>query len=64
MQAWDEHALTFAPTGQACARFRFDGLLQPATELVEDDFDLESGEDDVDVLEGMSIRDGLSDDVE
>ncbi len=35
---------------------------EPATELVEDDFDLESGEDEVDVLDGMSIRDGLSDD--
>lgn len=33
VQAWDEHALTFAPTGQACARFRFDGLLQPGETL-------------------------------
>ena len=28
---WDELALTYEPTGQTCARFRFDGLLQPGT---------------------------------
>jgi glyoxylase-like metal-dependent hydrolase (beta-lactamase superfamily II) len=30
---WDEDALTFVPTGQQCARFRFDGLLQPGSDL-------------------------------
>lgn len=26
---WDEEALTFAPTGQNCPRFRFEGVLRP-----------------------------------
>jgi glyoxylase-like metal-dependent hydrolase (beta-lactamase superfamily II) len=30
---WDEETLTYAPTGQRCERFRFDGLLQPGSEL-------------------------------
>lgn len=29
VRAWDETRLTYAPTGQACPRFRLDGLLQP-----------------------------------
>ena len=31
VRAWDEVALTYQPTGQACRRFRHDGLLQPGT---------------------------------
>ncbi|NMM78944.1 MBL fold metallo-hydrolase [Acidovorax sp. SRB_24] len=31
---WDPYALSYAPTGQECPRFRFDGLLQPGTEVV------------------------------
>ena len=31
--AWDEDALTYRPTGQACARFHFDGLLLPGETL-------------------------------
>jgi glyoxylase-like metal-dependent hydrolase (beta-lactamase superfamily II) len=30
---WDEELLTYAPTGQQCARFRFDGLLRPGSDL-------------------------------
>jgi glyoxylase-like metal-dependent hydrolase (beta-lactamase superfamily II) len=30
---WDEEALTYAPTGQQCERFHFDGLLKPGTEI-------------------------------
>lgn len=30
---WDADALSYAPTGQLCPRFRFDGLLQPGQEL-------------------------------
>ena len=30
---WDVDALTYAPTGQSCPRFRFDTLLQPGTEI-------------------------------
>ena len=30
---WDVDALTYAPTGQTCPRFRFDALLQPGTEV-------------------------------
>jgi glyoxylase-like metal-dependent hydrolase (beta-lactamase superfamily II) len=29
VRAWDPVALTYEPTGQVCARFRFDGLLKP-----------------------------------
>lgn len=29
VRVWDEVALTFAPTGQRCDRFRFDDLLRP-----------------------------------
>ena len=29
VRSWDTTALTFEPTGQACDRFGFDGLLQP-----------------------------------
>ncbi|GAB4202490.1 MAG: hypothetical protein Fur0019_00400 [Tibeticola sp.] len=31
--AWDEDALTFRPTGQSCARFRYDALLLPGETL-------------------------------
>lgn len=31
--AWDENLLTYAPTGQHCARFVHDGLLAPGTSL-------------------------------
>ena len=31
---WDIEALTYAPTGQHCERFRFDALLQPGTTVV------------------------------
>ncbi len=31
---WDAYALSYTPTGQACPRFRFDGLLQPGTDVV------------------------------
>ncbi len=30
---WDEEALTYKPTGQACPRFRIDEVLQPGTQL-------------------------------
>ena len=30
---WDQEALTYAPTGQECPRFRFDGLLVPGTSV-------------------------------
>ena len=30
---WDPHALTYVPTGQSCARFGFDALLLPGTEV-------------------------------
>jgi glyoxylase-like metal-dependent hydrolase (beta-lactamase superfamily II) len=29
VSVWDEVALSYAPTGQQCPRFRFDGLLRP-----------------------------------
>jgi glyoxylase-like metal-dependent hydrolase (beta-lactamase superfamily II) len=35
---WDEVALTYAPTGQTCERFRFDALLQPGTQIRLGDF--------------------------
>jgi len=38
---WDEVALTYAPTGQACERFRFDALLRPDTRVRLGDFDWE-----------------------
>lgn len=31
VREWDEVALTYAPTGQACPRFRFEGVLQPGS---------------------------------
>jgi glyoxylase-like metal-dependent hydrolase (beta-lactamase superfamily II) len=31
---WDTDALTYAPTGQQCPRFEFDGLLQPGSTLM------------------------------
>lgn len=34
VERWDEDALSFGVTGQACPRFRFDGLLLPGTECV------------------------------
>jgi glyoxylase-like metal-dependent hydrolase (beta-lactamase superfamily II) len=33
VREWDVDALTYAPTGQSCPRFRFDALLQPGTEV-------------------------------
>lgn len=33
VRAWDENALTFQSTGQACDRFGFDGVIGPGTEL-------------------------------
>lgn len=30
---WDEWALTYAPTGQTCPRFYFDGLLEPGSSV-------------------------------
>lgn len=33
VRVWDEEALTFAPTGQRCDRFRFDGLIRPGGEV-------------------------------
>jgi glyoxylase-like metal-dependent hydrolase (beta-lactamase superfamily II) len=33
VQAWDEAQLTYAATGQQCAPFRYDALLQPGTVL-------------------------------
>jgi glyoxylase-like metal-dependent hydrolase (beta-lactamase superfamily II) len=38
---WDEVALTYAPTGQSCERFRFDALLQPGTLIHLGDLDWE-----------------------
>lgn len=34
VSAWDEVALTYAPTGQQCPRFRHSGVLHPGTTLV------------------------------
>jgi glyoxylase-like metal-dependent hydrolase (beta-lactamase superfamily II) len=31
---WDPVALTYAPTGQQCPQFRFEGLLEPGAEVV------------------------------
>lgn len=36
---WDEVALTYAPTGQTCERFRFDAVLRPETQIRLADFD-------------------------
>lgn len=36
---WDEVALTYTPTGQACEQFRFDALLQPDTRVRLGDLD-------------------------
>lgn len=33
VRAWDDDRLSYRPTGQACPRFRFDGLLEPGTEV-------------------------------
>jgi glyoxylase-like metal-dependent hydrolase (beta-lactamase superfamily II) len=35
---WDSEALTFAPTGQQCPRFRFDGLLVPGQQVILGDW--------------------------
>jgi glyoxylase-like metal-dependent hydrolase (beta-lactamase superfamily II) len=34
VETWDTVALTYQPTGQSCARFRFDGVLEPGTSIV------------------------------
>lgn len=34
VRAWDEDALSYAPTGQHCPRFRVDGVLEPGTRVV------------------------------
>lgn len=31
VERWDEEALSYAPTGQLCPRFRFDALLEPGS---------------------------------
>ena len=33
LQHWDEQALSYAPTGQHCPVFVYDGLLQPETSV-------------------------------
>lgn len=33
VRRWDPVALSYQPTGQQCPRFRFDGLLEPGTEV-------------------------------
>jgi glyoxylase-like metal-dependent hydrolase (beta-lactamase superfamily II) len=33
VRRWDEEALTYAPTGQRCERFRFDDLVRPGDEI-------------------------------
>lgn len=33
VRAWDEDALSFRATGQRCARFHFEGLLEPGQEI-------------------------------
>lgn len=33
VSSWDAIALTYVPTGQACPRFKFDGVLSPGTEI-------------------------------
>ena len=33
VQAWDEDALTYRPTGQQCPRFRFDDIVTPGSEV-------------------------------
>jgi glyoxylase-like metal-dependent hydrolase (beta-lactamase superfamily II) len=33
VRAWDEEELTYAPTGQQCARFRFDDVVRPGDEV-------------------------------
>lgn len=33
VRSWDEDALSYAPTSQSCARFRFDDVMRPGTEL-------------------------------
>lgn len=35
---WDSDALTYAPTGQQCPRFHFEGLLQPGCEVLLGDW--------------------------
>jgi glyoxylase-like metal-dependent hydrolase (beta-lactamase superfamily II) len=34
VRSWDTEALTYAPTGQACPRFGFDGLVRPGDSLL------------------------------
>lgn len=36
---WDTEALSYAPTGQECPRFRFEGLLRPGDQLRLGDWD-------------------------
>lgn len=33
VRIWDEEALTYAPTGQRCERFRIDGVVRPGTDI-------------------------------
>lgn len=33
IQSWDDEALSYAPTGQFCPRFSYDGLLTPGTTM-------------------------------
>ena len=39
VRAWDETRLTYSPTGQACPRFRVDGLLRPGETVRLGDLD-------------------------
>ena len=34
VSSWDPQALTYSPTGQSCAQFRFDALLLPGSEIL------------------------------
>jgi len=33
VRVWDEEALTYAPTGQRCDRFRFEDVIRPGTQI-------------------------------
>jgi len=41
VRQWDPVALTYTPTGQSCARFKFDDVLEPGTTVRLGDFDWE-----------------------
>lgn len=41
VKSWDQVALTYAPTGQVCPQFAFDGLLSPGTVVCMADADWE-----------------------